>query len=162
MIASVAALLLAVQPLQDAPAAGPEVSQVAAVLDRLNVASTAADGPTYFDLFTPDARFIGTDATEHWTLPQFRAFAEPYFARGRGWSYPATDRTITIAPIECRCIAWFEEKLTNTSYGETRGSGVLRLTDDGWKIEQYVLSFAIPNDKSDAVVAAVRGTDAPR
>lgn len=161
MIASVAALLLAAQPVEDVPAA-PEAVLVAAVLDRLNVASTAADSAAYFGLFTPDARFIGTDATEHWTLPQFRAFAEPYFARGRGWSYPATERTITIAPIECRCIAWFEEKLTNTSYGETRGSGVLRLTDDGWKIEQYVLSFAIPNDKSDAVVAAVRGTDAPR
>jgi uncharacterized protein (TIGR02246 family) len=161
MIAPVAALLLAAQPVEDVPAA-PEAVQVAAVLDRLNVASTAADSAAYFGLFTPDARFIGTDATEHWTLPQFRAFAEPYFARGRGWSYPATERTITIAPIECRCIAWFEEKLTSTSYGETRGSGVLRLTDDGWKIEQYVLSFAIPNDKSDAVVAAVRGTDAPR
>ena len=161
MIAPVAALLLAAQPAEEVPAP-PEVAQVAAVLDRLNVASTAADSAAYFGLFTPDARFIGTDAAEHWTLPQFRAFAEPYFARGRGWSYPATERTITIAPIECRCIAWFEEKLTNTSYGETRGSGVLRLTDDGWKIEQYVLSFAIPNDKSDAVVAAVRGTDALR
>lgn len=159
MISSVLALLLATQTPQVASDPAPEVAQVAAVLDRLNVASTAADGPTYFSLFTPDARFIGTDATEHWTLPQFRAFAEPYFARGRGWSYPATERTIAIAPIECRCIAWFEEKLTNSSYGETRGSGVLRLTDDGWKIEQYVLSFAVPNEKSDAVVAAIRGTD---
>lgn len=161
MITSLAALLLVVET-PPPPEPAPEIVQVAAVLDRLNVASTAADGPTYFSLFTPDARFIGTDATEHWTLPQFRAFAEPYFARGRGWSYPATERTITIAPIACRCIAWFEEKLTNTSYGETRGSGVLRLTDDGWKIEQYVLSFAVPNDRSDAVVAAIRGADAPR
>jgi uncharacterized protein (TIGR02246 family) len=139
--------------LQAAPAS-PE-AQIAAVLDRLNAASTAADGEAYFALFTPDARFVGTDATEHWTMPQFRAFAEPIFAQGRGWSYPATERTITVAPIECRCVAWFEEKLTNASYGETRGSGVLRLTDDGWKIEQYVLSFAIPNDAADQVVAIV-------
>jgi hypothetical protein len=34
---------------------------------------------------------------------------------------------------------------------------VLRLTDDGWKIEQYVLSFAIPNDSAAAVVAVIRG-----
>ena len=136
-------------------------AEVAAVLDRLNAASSAADGPAYFALFTPDARFIGTDATEHWTMDQFRAFAEPYFARGRAWSYPATARTITLAPIECRCIAWFEEKLVNDSYGVTRGSGVLRLTDGGWKIEQYVLSFAVPNDRADAVVAAIRGEDVP-
>lgn len=150
MLAPLAALLLAVQtpPSQEA--------EIAAVLDRLNVASTAADGEAYFALFTPNARFVGTDATEHWTMPQFRAFAEPYFSQGKGWSYPATERTITVAPIECRCVAWFEEKLTNTSYGETRGSGVLRLTEDGWKIEQYVLSFAVPNDAADEVVEAIK------
>ena len=148
MFAALAAAL-AIQSLPEA--------DVAAVLDRLNAASTAADGEAYFALFTPDARFVGTDATEHWTLPEFRAFAEPYFSRGRGWSYPATDRTITIAPIDCRCIAWFEEKLINDSYGVTRGSGVLRLTGDGWKIEQYVLSFAVPNDRADAVVEVIKG-----
>ncbi|MFN4042480.1 MAG: nuclear transport factor 2 family protein [Brevundimonas sp.] len=145
---------LAALTIQTAPS--PE-AEVAAVLDRLNAASTAADGDAYFALFAPDARFVGTDATEHWTLEQFRAYAGPVFARGRGWSYPATERTITIAPIDCRCIAWFEEKLTNASYGETRGSGVLRRTDDGWKIEQYVLSFAVPNDKAFAVVDLIRG-----
>ena len=131
-------------------------AEVAAVLDRLNAASSAADGKGYFAQFTPEARFVGTDATEHWTVSGLRAFAEPYFAQGEGWSYPATERTITIAPIECRCVAWFEEKLTNESYGETRGSGAMRLTDDGWKIEQYVLSFAVPNDAADAVVDAIR------
>lgn len=138
MLAAISALAL-----QTAPA--PEAVEVAAVLDRLNAASTAADGPAYFALFTPEARFVGTDATEQWSMAQFRAYVEPYFARGRGWSYPAVGRTITIAPIACRCIAWFEEDLTNESYGRTRGSGVMRLTDDGWKIEQYVLSIAIPN-----------------
>lgn len=132
-------------------------ADVAVVLDRLNAASTAADGEAYFALFTPDARFIGTDATEHWTLAEFRVYATPVFARGRGWSYPATERTITIAPIDCRCIAWFEEKLINANYGATRGSGVLRLTDDGWKIEQYVLSFAVPNDRADNVVEVIKG-----
>ncbi len=146
------AALAAALAIQSSPEA-----DVAAVLDRLNAASTAADGEAYFALFTPDARFVGTDATEHWTVPEFRAYAAPVFARGRGWSYPATQRTITIAPIDCRCIAWFEEKLINDSYGVTRGSGVLRLTEDGWKIEQYVLSFAVPNDRAEAVVEVIQG-----
>jgi uncharacterized protein (TIGR02246 family) len=150
LFAAVAALAL-----QTAP--DPAEAEIAAVLDRLNAASTAADGPAYFGLFTPDARFIGTDATERWSLAEFRAYAEPYFARGRGWTYTATARDITIAPIDCRCIAWFDEALSNASYGQTRGSGVLRLTGDGWKIEQYVLSFAIPNDSAAAVVAVIRG-----
>ncbi len=154
----IAALALAIT-LQAAP--DPAEAKVAAVLDALDAASSAADGDAYFALFTPYARFVGTDATEHWTLEQFRVYAEPVFARGRGWSYPATDRTITVADIPCRCIAWFEERLINTSYGETRGSGVLRFTDDGWKIEQYVLSFAVPNDRARAVVEVIRGDATP-
>ena len=153
MLSLTAAAILALS-LQTAP--DPAEAQIAAVLDRLNAASTAADGPAYFGLFTPDARFIGTDATERWSLPEFRAYAEPYFARGRGWSYMPSARVITIAPIDCRCIAWFDEELSNATYGQTRGSGVLRLTDGGWKIEQYVLSFAVPNDRADAVVAAIK------
>jgi hypothetical protein len=153
-------LLVALALSQAAPAAPADDqgarAQVAAVLDQLNQASSAADGEAYFALFTPEARFVGTDSTEHWTIPQFRPYADAAFGRGRGWSYPATERTITIAPIDCRCIAWFEEKLTNAGYGETRGSGVMRLTDEGWKIEQYVLSFVVPNDAADEVVETIK------
>ena len=147
--------------LQTMPQETTAETEIGAVLDRLNVASTAADGPAYFDLFTPDARFIGTDATERWSMTEFRAFAEPYFAQGKGWTYVPSARVVTVAPIECRCIAWFDEELVNAGYGVTRGSGVLRLTPDGWKIEQYVLSFAIPNDRAEAVVEAVRASPAP-
>ena len=153
------ALIAALVLSQSATAAPNAEAQVAEVLDRLNQASSTADETTYFSLFTPDARYIGTDATEHWTMAQFRAFAEPWFKRDSAWSFPATSRTITIAPIDCRCIAWFEEKLNSGAYGETRGSGVMRLTDDGWKIEQYVLSLPVPNDKADAVVALIRRPD---
>lgn len=155
MTASLLALFLAGQTAI-APAVGdPPEAQVAAVLERLDAAATAADGPAYFALFAPDARFVGTDAGEHWSRAEFQALYEPYFAQGKGWSYPETERTITIAPIDCRCVAWFEEKLINASYGETRGSGVLRLIDGEWKIEQYVLSFAVPNEASNAVVEAI-------
>ena len=152
-------LLAALSALTLQAAPDPAEAEIAAVLDRLNAASTAADGPAYFALFTPDARFIGTDATERWSMAEFRAFAEPFFARGRGWTYTPHDRVITVAPIECRCIAWFDEELDNAGYGQTRGSGVLRLTDDGWKIEQYVLSFAVPNERSAAVVEAIRDAE---
>lgn len=153
-----ALLVLAAAPA----AAEDETAAVAAALDALHAAAAAADGPTYFELFTPDARFIGTDATERWSLAEFRVYAEPYFARGQGWTYAPVARTITIAPIDCRCIAWFDETLDNASYGQTRGSGVLRRTEAGWRIEQYVLSFAVPNEAARAVVAAIRDeTGAP-
>jgi hypothetical protein len=135
--------------------ADPETAAVEAVIDRMHQAASRADGAAYFGQFTPDARFVGTDATEHWPLTDFRAYAEPYFARGRGWTYVPRDRVVTIAPIACRCVAWFDEKLTNESYGDLRGSGVLRLTDDGWKIEQYVLSLSVPNGRAARVVEVI-------
>lgn len=138
--------------------ASPE-ADAAAVIDRMHQAASRADGQEYFAQFTPDARFIGTDASEHWSLAAFRAYAEPYFARGQGWTYTPRERSLTIAPIDCRCIAWFDETLDNASYGQVRGSGVLRLTEGGWKIEQYVLSFAVPNDRADAVVQAIKARD---
>lgn len=148
-----AAFVLAVA-LQSSPEA-----EVEAVIDRLHQSASTADGQTYFDLFTPDARFIGTDAAERWSLSEFRAYATPHFDAGRGWTYRSVSRTMTIAPVECRCIAWFDEVLENEAYGVTRGSGVLRLTEGGWKIEQYVLSFAVPNDKARAVVDIIRKAD---
>ncbi len=157
----VAAVLMTAAPAMAASGAQsvaerPE-DEVGMVLDRLHEAASEADGTAYFDLFTPDARFIGTDATERWSLEEFRAYAEPHFSQGNGWTYEPTARTVTIADIECGCIAWFDEVLDHASYGVLRGSGLLRLTDDGWKVEQYVLSFAVPNDDADAVVDVIRG-----
>lgn len=150
-------MALAIQATPD-----PAEAQVAAVLDQLDAASKAADAEAYFALYTPDARFVGTDAGEHWDIGELRAYATPFFNRGNGWSYPATSRTITIAPIECRCIAWFEEELTNESYGRTRGSGVMRLTETGWRIEQYVLSLAVPNDLASPIARIIKTYEAAK
>ena len=152
MLIAVAVLMIAAPAMAQTPE-----EAVGAVLDRLHETASAADGAAYFDLFTPDARFIGTDGAERWSLAEFRAYAEPYFARGRGWTYEPTARTVTVADIACRCVAWFDEVLAHSSYGVLRGSGALRLTDDGWKVEQYVLSFAVPNDDAEAVVDVIGG-----
>ncbi|MBB5770588.1 hypothetical protein HNP47_000557 [Brevundimonas vesicularis] len=152
MIALFAALVLSASSTQ---AAGDPFVDAGAVLDRMHAAASRADGDAYFDLFTSDARFIGTDATERWSLAQFRVYATPYFSQGKGWTYRPHDRVATLVPGDCRCIVWFDELLDNDAYGLTRGSGVLRLTDDGWKIEQYVLSFTVPNDKAKSVVGLI-------
>lgn len=145
-----------------APAVAQERDAPGVTIDALHQAAREADGAAYFDLFTPEAAFIGTDASERWSLAEFRAYAEPYFAQGRGWDYRVRSRTVTVAPIDCRCIAWFEELLDHQTYGTARGSGVLRLTDDGWRIEQYVLSFPVPNDVAREVTARIREHEAAR
>lgn len=136
-------------------------AEASAVVDRLHELATAADGPAYFDLFTPDARFVGTDATERWSVEQFRAYAMPYFSQGRGWTYHPRERVVTVLDIPCQCIASFDELLDNEAYGVTRGSGVLVRTDGGWKIQQYVLSYAVPNDVAKDVTALIRAHPAP-
>lgn len=170
MLAPLAALLLAVQTPPTAPAppltpqiparadalfmtAERETAAANAVIDQLHETASRADGAAYFALFAPNARFIGTDAGEHWDLAAFRAYAEPYFARGRGWTYRSRERSLTVSDD----YAWFDEQLDHDSYGALRGSGVLRRNSAGdWKIEQYVLSFTVPNDKAEAVVDVIQ------
>lgn len=135
----------------------PEEEAAAVVLDALHEAASRADGAVYFDLFTPDATYIGTDVTEHWSLAEFRAFAEPYFARGRGWTYTPRSRSLTLAPLDCRCVVWVDEALDSQSYGTSRGTGVLvRGADGRWRIALYALTFPIPNALARDMTARIR------
>ena len=58
--------------------------EVEQVLDALHSSAAKADGNLYFSLFSKDAVFIGTDATERWSLAAFRSFAKPWFDQGKG------------------------------------------------------------------------------
>ena len=142
-----------------AHATTPE-AQIGAVLDALHIAAAKADGPAYFALYTPDAVFIGTDVSERWDLPAFKAYASPFFAKGQGWTYAPRERHITIAPVRCQCVAWFDEVLDSKSYGTARGTGTLVLTADGWKITQYALTFPIPNDLADDMTQKIKAFEA--
>jgi hypothetical protein len=131
--------------------------KVRRTLDRLHAAASRADGKVYFEQFAPDAVFLGTDASERWTLAQFKAYAEPYFAKGQGWTYTVTERTITREGS----VAWFDERLSNEKYGECRGTGVLVRRGGEWKIAQYNLTVPIPNDLLPTVAQQIRAMQAP-
>ncbi len=128
--------------------------QIAKVLDDLHEAASVADEDRYFDQFLPDAIFIGTDASERWTVGQLRAYAAAPFETESAWTYEPLDRHITLAPDGLT--AHFYERLMNAKYGETRGSGVLRQRAGRWRIAQYVLSFSVPNEAAPAVVQAIQ------
>ena len=132
------------------------IEAINSTLDQLHNAASRADGSRYFKLFADDAVYIGTDAAERWSLKEFRAFAEPYFAKGTGWTYKPRSRHIVIADIRCRCIAWFDELLDSESYGTSRGTGVLVLKTGSWKISQYALTFPIPNDLAKGMTAEIK------
>jgi hypothetical protein len=145
------------------PAASQDMATVKAInftLDQLHDAASKADGKRYFNQFTDNAIYIGTDAAERWSIVEFREFAEPYFAKGTGWTYKPRSRHIVISGIPCHCVAWFDELLDSESYGTSRGTGVLTLKDGKWKVAQYALTFPIPNDLAKGMTKEIRAFEA--
>lgn len=126
------------------------------VLDKWHTAAANADYEAYFDFMTADAVFIGTEATENWPLKEFKAFSKPYFDKGKAWSFTAIKRNIYLN--KQKDLAWFDE-LLDTQMGICRGSGIIKLTDKGWKIQHYVLSITIPNSMVDKVVSLKKESD---
>lgn len=161
-IQSFALVLLALLVPAIAGAQGPTSSEAAAtpardvalVIDAYHAAAARADETAYFDLMAPHGVFLGTDATERWDKEAFRAFAHPYFAKGKAWTFVPRERRVDLSADGK--VAWFDELLDSASYGECRGSGVLEKIDGAWKIQQYHLTIPIPNDLSKDFVARIR------
>jgi hypothetical protein len=152
--------LLILLALAAATASAQSTAPIDSTLNQLHQSASNADGKTYFDLFTSDAIYIGTDAGERWTLEQFRNFAMPYFSKGKGWTYVPRERHITVADIPCGCLAWFDELLDSESYGTSRGTGVLMKQNGRWKIAQYALTFPIPNDLAKGITDEIKAFEA--
>ena len=119
------------------------------MLDAFNVAAANADYNAYFNFYTSNAIFIGTEATEYWNKDAFMIWAKTYFDKKKTWKFKALSRNIYFDKYEN--IAWFDE-LLNTQMKICRGSGVVVKEKNGWKVQQYVLSTTIPNAEMDKVI----------
>jgi hypothetical protein len=128
-------------------------AEVARALDDFHDAAARADEERYFAHFAPDGVFLGTDATERWDAPAFRAYAHPYFAKGKAWSFRGVRRHVLCEVDLC----WFDEELETQNLGPARGSGILRHLAGAWKLEQYVLSVTVPNERFKAVKQLLDG-----
>ncbi|HET6527527.1 MAG TPA: nuclear transport factor 2 family protein [Balneolaceae bacterium] len=132
----------------------PTKEAVHAVLDDWHQAAAEADFERYFGYFASDsAVYMGTDATERWTIAEFKPWAKPYFDRGKAWSFVPIERHIYFS--ENGKIAWFDESLDTPNLGPARGTGVLVRQNGEWKIAHYNLSIPIPNSIADSVVEQV-------
>ena len=96
-----------------------DIAAINRVLDDYHHAAANADWDTYFDLMSEDGVFIGTDARERWTKPEFRQ----YSSGSNGWVYTPQSRNINVTPDGES--AWFDEALLSQSFGSSRGTGVL-------------------------------------
>jgi hypothetical protein len=140
------------EPLTDKPRlahAKPEV-----FLDQWHQAAADGDYEEYFGFFEDsNAVFIGTDATERWTVREFAPWAKPAFEDGMAWDFEAFNRVIYYSRDSN--IVWFDEELETKNLGLLRGSGVLKNKNGEWKIAHYNLAMPIPNEMVYSVVDSI-------
>jgi len=129
------------------PASAAAEDELNRLLDGFHQAASRADFSDYFSRFAQESVFLGTDASERWTLKEFKAYTKPHFAGGRGWTYEPLERFWRISGN----VAWFDEQLDNENLGRCRGSGVAVFEQGRWKVAQYNLALLIPNDIVDDV-----------
>jgi len=133
------------EPVQGESADFNPASDSAAIvqmLDRWHALAAAGDS-AYFDHFTLNGVFIGTDVTERWGLAEFRTWSRPFFQRGEAWSFVPRERRVVFS--DRGDIAWFDEVL-DTWMGPCRSTGVVLKQNDAWRIAHYQLSVTVPND----------------
>jgi hypothetical protein len=140
-----------------AQSSGEARDQIVRELDDFHAAAARADEARYFGHFAQGGVFLGTDATERWDVAAFRDYAHPHFAKGKAWSFRGVNRHVTVRGET----AWFEEDLETANLGPARGSGVLTLQGGQWRIEQYVLSITIPNEKFKSVKELLEKDERP-
>lgn len=112
------------------------------MLDLFHDAARLGDYDRYMDFFSDDAVFFGTDAKERWPMDRFRPYVKERFEAKDSWDYRPVERNVSLSFD--RRVAWFDERLLH-KLGEARGTGVVLLEKDEWRIAQYNLQFPIPN-----------------
>ena len=135
----------------------PLVNRADIFLTRWHKAASAANFDDYFNKMAEQSIFIGTDASENWTKQEFKAYSKPHFDKGAAWDFKTLERNIYLN--ESKDLIWFDE-LLDTWMGICRGSGVIAISDSGFKIKHYVLSLTIPNEDIDKVKNATQDNNA--
>ncbi len=126
------------------------ITDVQTVMNNWHNAAAEADFDRYFGYFADSTSiFMGTDATERWTVSEFKAYSKPFFDRGKAWSFTPVSRHVNIS--KNGKTAWFDEELSTPNLGPSRGIGVLVLVNNEWKIVHYNLTVPIPNPIMDDV-----------
>ena len=131
------------------------------LLDSLLSGAKESSMRHYFGCFSENGYFLGTDATERWSVTQFMDFAEPFFASGDGWVYSlvAGTRHITYFPSkEAPDFCTFDEMLDSKEFSKARSTGslVYDKKNNCWLVAQVHLTFPIPNDLAHTVCNLVK------
>jgi hypothetical protein len=125
------------------------------LLDGLHQDAHEGNFQSYFERYTSDAVFLGTDKSERWSIEEFKGYAEPAFADGHGWTYEVVERNWEGDGQTL----WFDEILFNEKLGHCRGTGVVEWVKDEWKIAHYALTMLVPNEIAADVGSQTKEAD---
>ena len=125
------------------------------LLNGLHLDAHKGNFESYFNRYSTDAMFLGTDKTERWTIEEFKAYAKPAFSDGHGWTYAVIERNWEGDGN----LRWFDEILLNEKLGHCRGTGVVKLVNGEWKISHYALTMLVPNSIAAEVGSQTRRAD---
>lgn len=114
------------------------------LMDSWHQAAAVADEDIFFGLLDSNAVYLGTDPGERWLKHEFMDWGLKYFQGDTAWAFVPYNRVWNFS--DNFQYAWFDE-LLETHMGICRGSGVLKMDQNKWKIQQYNLALTLPNDK---------------
>jgi hypothetical protein len=131
-------------------------SSIESLLNGFHQAAADGDFDMYFECFAENGTFLGTDASENWTVSEFMDYARPHFRKGRSaWTYIPYQDSRKIAYVKTSHtgpeFASFDELLHSPAFGcSCRGSGSAIMDQEtmSWLIFSYHLSFPIPNESA--------------
>lgn len=140
------------------------------LLHSYHAHAPGADINKYFDCFSPQGRFLGTDKNENWSIEDFRKYSEPFFNNKQAapfvplqgsrkfTSFPIISSTSTNKPI----VVTFDEILECEGMKtQARGTGSLIWDEEKnkWLIFLYHLSIPVPNEIADQVCNLTRNVN---
>ncbi|HET8861291.1 nuclear transport factor 2 family protein [Marivirga sp.] len=122
-------------------------------MDNWHKAAANANEELFFGSMTEKGIYLGTDKTEKWTRDEMAEWAKEYFEEESAWAFTATERDVYFS--EDGKTAWLYEKL-DTWMGVCKGTAVLVMRPDGWKIALYDLSVTVDNNKIDKFLELIK------
>ena len=127
-------------------------NNIDSLLDAIHEAAASSNLNAYFACFDKNARYIGSDSKENWSINEFLQFSQPKFERCLGWVYKTVpeSRHLNFYPSESSpLLCTFDELLRSETFEALcRGTGtaILNSCTGCWLILQYHISFPIPNE----------------
>ena len=128
------------------------------LMDNWHQAAAVADEEIFFGSMHDDAIYLGTDKSERWEKAIFKEWSSKFFDRDTAWAFTPYDRELYFA--QDGQTVWFEE-LLDTWMGPCRGSGVITLKENHWKIAHYNLAMLIDNDDVQDVITLLTNKAQP-